>query len=84
MEKGLTNESRFDTTVYTFSTAEMKTMDKKYIGKTIALPKDVADRLLEVQTSLTQKLGFEPSLAETIAYMAHEFRKKMEEEQDNE
>lgn len=37
-------------------------MDKKYIGKQIALNKETAHELAEVRTQLTVKFGFEPSL----------------------
>lgn len=39
----------------------------KYAGKTIALPKEVADRLLAVQAKLIEQLGFQPSLSEVVA-----------------
>jgi hypothetical protein len=44
-------------------------MDSKYLGKNIALPKDVHNALVEVQEELNNKLGFRPSLTETISYL---------------
>lgn len=42
-------------------------MDKKYIGKTLALPKDVADALENVRVELSTELGFKLSLSDAIA-----------------
>lgn len=44
-------------------------MDKKYIGKAVALPKDTYEALLKVQDELNAKLGFKPSISETITYL---------------
>ena len=51
-------------------------MNAKYIGKTIALPKTVADDLLHVQALLTSSLGFTPSLSETVAYLVKDYREQ--------
>lgn len=48
-------------------------MDRKYIGRTIALPKEAAALLLEVQESLISKLGFKPSLSDTVAYLCKQW-----------
>lgn len=42
-------------------------MDKKYAGRAIVLPKDTAALVIEVQQELKKRLGFEPSLSETVA-----------------
>jgi hypothetical protein len=44
-------------------------VDKKYVGKVIALPKDAHEALTKVQDELTAKLGFKPSLSETLVYL---------------
>jgi hypothetical protein len=44
-------------------------LDKKYLGKNIALPQATHDALVKIQEELTEKLGFEPSLTETVAYL---------------
>lgn len=42
-------------------------MNEKYIGKQIVLPKDAAALVMRMQDELTKRLGFKPSLSETIA-----------------
>lgn len=44
-------------------------MDKKYAGKAVVLPKDVHAELEVVRQELAARLGFTPSLSETIAYL---------------
>jgi hypothetical protein len=44
-------------------------LDKKYLGKAVNLPVETHNALVKVQGELTQQLGFEPSLTETIAYL---------------
>ena len=47
-------------------------MDKKYIGKHVALPKDTADKLEAVRAEISAELGFALSLAEAISYLCKE------------
>jgi hypothetical protein len=44
-------------------------VDKKYVAKALALPIDTHEALIKVQEELEQKLGFKPSLSETILYL---------------
>ena len=44
-------------------------MDKKYVAKALALPVETHEGLMKVQEELEQKLGFKPSLSETILYL---------------
>lgn len=44
-------------------------MDAKYLGKTVPLPKEAADMLLEVQAALTERLGFKPSHSDTVRFV---------------
>lgn len=48
-------------------------MDRKYVGKTLALPKDVADALQAVREEVSAKLGFTPSLSETVSYLINHY-----------
>jgi hypothetical protein len=43
-------------------------MDKKYIGKTVMLPKDVATTLDDYRTKLEKQLGFPVSYSQAIAH----------------
>lgn len=42
-------------------------MNEKYAGKTIVLPKATTELLITMQQELKSRLGFEPSLSETVA-----------------
>lgn len=44
-------------------------MDKKYAGGTVVLPKEIADQMEVVRGQLKLDLGFEPSRADTVAYL---------------
>ena len=44
-------------------------VDKKYVAKALALPVETHEGLMKVQEELEQKLGFKPSLSETILYL---------------
>lgn len=48
-------------------------MDKKYLGKTVPLPKDISDRLEQTRQKLAQQLGFVPSLSDTIGWLCKQF-----------
>lgn len=50
-------------------------MDKKYVGRVVALPKDVADALVAAQRDIAASLGFEPSLPQTIAFLIAAWQK---------
>lgn len=52
-------------------------MDKKYLGKNIALPTETHSALVKVQEQLTEQFGFEPSLPETIAYLIKNYNTDM-------
>ena len=42
-------------------------MDKKYVGKVVQLPKDVAQKVEEYRARLERELGFPVSMSEAIA-----------------
>lgn len=44
-------------------------MDKKYIGKAVSLPRETHEALVVAQQELAAKLGFTPSLSETVMYL---------------
>lgn len=48
--------------------------DKKYIHKTVALPKELGESLEVMRLELEKRLGFRPSLSETIAYLLADWR----------
>lgn len=54
-------------------------MDKKYLGKVVNLPKATYESITEVQAMLTEKLGFTPSLSESIQYLATFYKKATKE-----
>ena len=43
-------------------------MNKKYLGKSVALPTATHGAVVLLQKQLTKRLGFDPSLSDTIAY----------------
>lgn len=45
-------------------------MKPKYIGKIVALPKDVTQTLEDVRAEIAKNWGFTPSLSETVAFLA--------------
>lgn len=44
-------------------------MDKKYAGTTVVLPTEVTEQFEVVRGQLKLDLGFEPSKADTVAYL---------------
>jgi hypothetical protein len=45
-------------------------MDKKYQGKHVNMNKNTTALVEEAQADLTRKLGFKPSLSDTVSYLA--------------
>lgn len=58
-------------------------MDKKYIEKVIALPKTVHERLEKVRVRLSEKVGFQMSLSQTIGYLLVGEEVRYESEKEN-
>ena len=52
-------------------------MDRKYISTNIALAKEPHDKLKAVRALLTERLGFEPSMAQTIAHLCDHYQRTL-------
>lgn len=48
-------------------------MDKKYAGTSVVLPTEIAEQLEIVRGQLKLDLGFEPSRADTVAYLMNAY-----------
>jgi hypothetical protein len=51
-------------------------MQPKYAGKTIALPKELSEKLIALQKDLAGNFGFEPSLSEVVAYLFAKYKER--------
>jgi hypothetical protein len=51
-------------------------VDKKYAGKALVMNKTTTAIVLEVQATLATQLGFRPSISDTVAHLATEWRQR--------
>lgn len=57
-------------------------MDMKYVGRTIALPKEAAAQLVAMQEELKKRLGFAPSLSETVVVAVTEWMRAQAQQEN--
>ncbi len=55
-------------------------MNQKYLGATVVLPLATATKLEELRDRLTDQLGFEPSRAETVAFLIQFYEKSSDKQ----
>lgn len=51
-------------------------MDRKYVARTLPIGKNLLEQLTRIQAKLAKELGFEPSLAEVVTYVATRYERQ--------